>query len=84
MLQDEACQLARAEHSTLHTWIGATPAARKNYRPPEIDRLVDYYWHLNSLLLHCQNGYSSGHGYAPTLSQEAVKQWGQNAKHATN
>jgi hypothetical protein len=84
MLQDEACQLARAERVTLHTWITATPAARKGHRPPQINCLVDYYWHLDSLLHRCEDGYSSTHGYAATLSEEALKHWHQNATRHTN
>lgn len=84
MLQDEACQLARADHAALHDWIGATPAAHKGYRPREIDCLVDYYWHLNSLIHRCEDGYPSTRGYAATLSEEALKHWAQNAKHHTN
>lgn len=81
MLQDEACQLGRAEHSTLAAWINATPAIRRNYRPPEIHGLVDYYWHLDALLHRCQDGYASARGYAATLSEEALKQWGENSRH---
>jgi hypothetical protein len=80
MLLDEALQLARTEHSTLSAWIRATPAARRNYRPREIDKLVEYYWHLDFLLHHCENGSSPSHGYAAMLSEQAVKQWDQNAK----
>jgi hypothetical protein len=84
LLQDEACQLARAEHSTLAAWIKATPAAQKGYRSREIDGLVDYYWHLDSLLHRCEDGYSSAHGYAAMLSEEALKQWDQNATRHAN
>jgi len=80
MLLDEAWQLARAEHAALAAWIKATPAARKNYRPREIARLVDYYWHLDFLIHRCQNGYSTAHGYAATLSEQALKQWDENAR----
>jgi hypothetical protein len=84
MLQAEACQLARADHVTLATWIGATPAAQKGHRSPEIHGLVDYYWHLDSLLHRCADGFSSAHGYAATLSEEALKHWGQNAHRSAN
>jgi hypothetical protein len=80
MLLAEALQLAGAEHATLAAWIAATPAARKGHRPPEINGLVDYYWHLDALLHRCQDGYSSAHGYAATLSEEALKHWSQNAR----
>jgi hypothetical protein len=80
MLKDEAYQLAKAENSMLYTWIGATPAAQKNYRPPEVANLVEYYSHLNFLILRCERGYASAQGYAATLSEEALKQWAQNAK----
>lgn len=80
MLKDEAYQLAKAENSTLYAWMEATPAAQKKYRSREIENLVDYYWHLNYLIHRCERGYSSAHGYAATLSEEALKQWAQNAK----
>jgi hypothetical protein len=80
MLQEEAYQLARAENSTLHAWIGATPDAQKKYRPRAMENLVEYYCHLNFLIHRCEKGYPSAHGYAATLSEEALKQWGQNAK----
>lgn len=80
MLKDEAYQLAKAENSTLYAWIGATPAAQKSYRPREIENLVEYYWHLNFLIHRCERDYSSAHGYAATLSEEALKRWAQNAK----
>ena len=79
MLKDEAYQLAKAEYSTLYAWIGATPAAQQRYRPREIENLVEYYWHLNFLIHRCERDYSSNHGYAATLSEEALKQWAQNA-----
>jgi hypothetical protein len=80
MLKDEAYQLAKAEHSTLFAWIKASPAVRQTYRPREIENLVDYYWHLDFLIHRCETGYPSTYGYAATLSEEALKQWGQNAK----
>ena len=80
LLQDEACELARAERAALHAWIAATPAARKHYRSREIDKLVDYYWHLDLLLHHCETGSSPSHGYAAVLSEAAVKHWDQNAR----
>lgn len=80
MLKDEAYQLAKAENSTLHAWIEATPAMQNKYRPREIENLMDYYWHLNSLIHRCEKGYSSAHGYAATLSEQALKQWAQNSK----
>jgi len=80
LLLEDAWQLAREEHAALAAWIKVTPAARKNYRPREIDRLVDYYWHLDLLLRHCEDGYSTTHGYAGLLSEQAVKQWNENAR----
>lgn len=80
MLIEEALQLAGAEHSALAAWIRATPAARRNYRPREIDKLVEYYWHLDLLLDRCESGSLSTHGYAAMLSEQAVKHWEQNAR----
>lgn len=82
MLKDEAYQLAKAEYSTLDAWIGATPAAQKIHRSREIENLLEYYWHLDFLIHRCERGYPSAHGYAATLSEAALKQWGQNAKPA--
>jgi hypothetical protein len=84
LLLDEAWTLARAEHAMLAAWIKATPAARKNYRPREIDSLIEYYYHLDLLLHRCQDGYSSAHGYAALLSEQAMKQWDQNAQRPAN
>lgn len=80
MLKDEASELAKAEYSILHAWRAATPTAQKNHRPREIENLVEYYWHLNFLIQSCERGFSSSHGYAATLSEQALKQWAQNAK----
>jgi hypothetical protein len=80
MLKSEAYPLARAEYSILHAWISVTPAAQKNYRPRGIANLMDYYWHLDFLIHRCESGHSSAHGYAATLSEQALKQWAQNAK----
>jgi hypothetical protein len=78
MLKDEAYQLAKAEYSTLYAWIEATPAAQKNHRPREIENFVEYYYHLNFLICRCERGYPSTHGYAATLSEQALKQWDLN------
>jgi hypothetical protein len=81
MLLDEAWQLARVEHATLHAWIAATPAAQRNYRRRELEKLVEYYWHLDVLINRCESGHSSTHGYAAMLSEQALKHWEQNEKH---
>ena len=80
MLKAEAYPLAKAEYSILHAWIRVTPAAQKNYRPREIENLMDYYWHLDFLIHRCESGHSSTHGYAATLSEQALTQWAQNEK----
>lgn len=80
MLKSEAYPLAKAEYSILDDWIRATPAAQKSYRPREIENLRDYYWHLDFLIHRCERSHISTHGYAATLSEQALKQWAQNAE----
>jgi hypothetical protein len=81
MNRGDGYKKAKAEFGTLCKWIEATPAARQDPRPPEMERWIEYFSGVRKLLVYL----NAEPVYTPDtrllrLLEEAGTRWGRIAK----